>query len=61
MEKDKILRSDDLDKVAGGSGSGYPSCPKCGSSDVELDYEHDEVGVFDCRKCGHHFTKRYGE
>ncbi len=43
-------------------GNGYGvRCPKCGSSNIVLSLEHDEVGVFDCKYCGNHFTKRYGE
>lgn len=64
MEKDiKKVTSENLDKVAGGAGeSDNPwgvVCPKCGSLNVTFQYEHDEIGVFDCNNCYNHFSKRY--
>ena len=65
MEEKKNLEQEQMENVSGG-GSGsydpsYPNCPNCGSSQVQMLYEHDEIGVFRCDKCNHQFTKRYGE
>jgi predicted RNA-binding Zn-ribbon protein involved in translation (DUF1610 family) len=51
MEEKKVVAKENLDKVAGGGDFGK-CCPNCGSSDVRFLYEHDEIGVFSCPKCG---------
>ncbi len=58
-EKKNVVKEEEkLDKVAGGESFGK-KCPHCGSGDVSLYYEHDEIGVFRCNKCGHQFTENW--
>ena len=56
MEKDlKKVSAENLEQVSGGTNEYGVTCPKCGGP-ATLSYSHDEIGVFDCDKCGHHFT-----
>ena len=55
---EKKLNNEEMKQVAGGLGNEYGvRCPKCGSDNVKLEYTHDEIGVFDCKACGNHFTE----
>ena len=58
-KKDLINEEEKLNKVAGGENFGK-KCPHCGSEDVSLYYEHDEIGVFKCSKCGHQWQESWG-
>ncbi|MBR2769587.1 MAG: hypothetical protein IKD68_11695 [Solobacterium sp.] len=57
-KKNVVKKEENLDKVAGGESFGK-KCPKCGSGDVNLYYEHDEIGVFKCSTCGHQWSENY--
>lgn len=53
------IKEEKLEKVAGGASADEnfgQKCPKCGSDDVYLYYEHDEIGVFRCRACGNQWS-----
>ena len=62
------LPDEALEAIAGGKGSpqncSNPSCPNCGSSNVELEREAGEGRpwvrrYFKCNDCGHEWNKKY--
>lgn len=56
----KKIDVETLEQINGGEGNEWGvTCPKCGSRNVSFKYEHDEIGVFDCCHCGHHFSQGY--
>ena len=58
MSEEQNINESEMEQIAGGAGNEYGvKCPKCGSDNIKLEFSHDEIGVFDCNVCGHHFTK----